>query len=154
MDNLSDKRRWSRWALPASLILNLFLVALIGGHVLRNRAADRHRPTPLAMALVEAGSRLSPGDASAFLDVVRHDAPLHADAVQRLTAARDQVEQQIVREPFDPQATKQALAAWRVNLDRFLEEFSDTLVDGLGKVSPAGRRQLVAGRREAAGRPP
>jgi uncharacterized membrane protein len=134
-----------RVALPASIILNLFLVAIIGGHVIHVRF---HRPAtavaPLARVLARADAILPPKDAAAFGAVILRDAPKYAAAGQRLREAREQLEKQIVAEPFNPTVTRQSLVAAQAAWDEFVGEFGGTLVEGLAQVSPEGRRKLMA----------
>jgi uncharacterized membrane protein len=144
--NHSGTQRWRRIALPASLILNLFLVALIGGHLLRREFAERSRETSLAAVLTNVEHLLPPADAAAFGAIIRRDAPRHAEATEQLTEARSELERQITNEPFDKDATQQALTTWRQSVCRFVDEFSNTLVDALSQVSPESRRKLVAER--------
>lgn len=137
---------WRRAALPASLILNLFLLALIGGHGLHRMSERAPGTTPLARALARAEASLPPRDAAAFGAAMHKGAPRFAEAQKRLTEARMALEQEIAAEPFDPAATRQALAAFRTAWDRFFEDFSDPLVDGLTPLSAEGRRKLIAER--------
>ncbi|HVY17840.1 MAG TPA: periplasmic heavy metal sensor, partial [Rhodopila sp.] len=106
-------RGWHRIALPASIVLNLFLVALIGAHLFRVEHAPTAAESPLARALANAEASLSPTDAAAFRQVLRGDAQRYAGAAMRLSAARDAVRRQIVAEPFDADAVRQALGQWR-----------------------------------------
>lgn len=146
---------WRRFALPVSVILNLFFVALIGGHVLRTRMDERAAASaPLMRALANADAILSAPDAAAFNAVMRHDAPRYVEAAHQLEAARDQLERQITAEPYNPAAVRQALAAWQLSWDRFMGDIGDPLVDALAQVSPEGRRKLVAVRRAHVGPSP
>jgi uncharacterized membrane protein len=142
--------RWRRIALPVSVVLNLFLVALIVGHVVHNRAGfGAMGETPLARALANAEAILPSKDAAAFGAVIRRDAPRYADAQKQLDAARQEVRRQIATPEFDATRVHAALAAWRAAWNRFSDDFGDTLVDALAQVSPAGRQKLVAERRAA-----
>jgi uncharacterized membrane protein len=145
-----EAANWRRIALPASLVLNLFLIAVIGGHVWRSYG-DRgdSSSTPLTRALAAAEANLSARDAAAFRAVMQRDAPDFATAGQELTAARRNLERQITAEPFDREAVKQALVAWRASWILFTDKFGGTLVEAVAQVSPEGRSRLVAGRREA-----
>jgi len=136
--------RWRRWVLPVSLLLNLFLIALIAGFVLHNPVTrGTAAGGPLGRTLANLESRLSPQDARAFNSVLARDLPRTSAAAQKLTAARLELARQVAAEKYDPEATRQALSAWRTSWDGFIQDFSDTLVDGLGQVSPEGRRQLL-----------
>ena len=151
MNTITEKRlermHWRRIALPASLLLNLFLIAVIGGHLLRAPEPGLRFGTPLARALANAQAILSPPDAAAFRAIMQRDAPRFGEAMQQLGSARRDLERQIVAEPYDREATKQALLAWGASWNGFLNRVSDPLVDALAQVSADGRRRLVNERR-------
>lgn len=140
-------QRWRRAALPASVVLNLFLLALIGGHALHHGFGAETRPASFHAALERAERVLPPRDAAAFGATIRQDGPKYAQAAQQLTEARQALAQQIASDPFDKEATARAFANWRASWDHFTEQLSGTLVDALSKVSPEGRRKLVSERR-------
>jgi len=142
-------RGWRRIALPASIVLNIFLIALIGGHVLRGGPAIAPDANPLARALANAEASLSPSDAAAFRQVMQRDAPHFADAAKQLAVSRRAVAQQIAAEPFNADAVHQALTHWQMALNNFFDAFREPLVDALAKVSPDGRRRLIAERQAA-----
>jgi uncharacterized membrane protein len=136
--------RWHRIALPASIILNLFLIAIISGHVLHNRGRGVIAGTALGRVLGRAEVVLPPKDAAAFGAVIRRDTPKFASSAQRMRAAREELETQIAAEPFNPAATRQALVATKVAWNQFLDDFSASLIEALAQVSPEGRRKLVS----------
>jgi uncharacterized membrane protein len=138
---------WRRWALPASIILNLFLVALIGGHALRHRGIEASSATPFARALANAMNRLPSTDAAAFGAVIRRDVPRYAQSARELALARQALQRAVTADPFDQDKARQALAAWRKASGQFMDQFGDTLIDALAQVSPDGRRRLVSERR-------
>jgi uncharacterized membrane protein len=140
---------WRRFALPASIVLNIFLIAVIGGHVLRHRAIETSSAAPFARALADAMARLSPQDATAFGAVIRRNSPRYAQTAREAADARRKLQAQVIAEPFDANKTREALAAWRAASGRFIDTFGDTLVDALAQVSPEGRRRLVARHRPA-----
>jgi uncharacterized membrane protein len=135
---------WRRFALPISLGLNLFLLALIGGHLLS--AYENTSGLPLGRALMRAEASLSPEDAAAFRAVMQRDAPRYMEAARQLKDARQNLNREITADRFDPAGTRKALTAWRVASNHFLDEFGGTLIDALTRVSPEGRRKLVAAR--------
>lgn len=142
----TDTARWRRLALPASLLLNLFLIAMIGGFLLHKPvpgSAASAAAAPIWRALATVQSSLSPQDARAFNTVIARDRPRASAAFLKLLAAREALARQVSAERYDPEATRQALAAWRTSWDGFILDFSDTLVDALAQVSPDGRRQLL-----------
>lgn len=138
--------RWRRIALPASVILNLFLLAVIGGHVwhARTRAEIPGSGMALARALSRAEAILPPKDGAAFGEVIRRDAPRFTVSVMELRRARQELDRQIVADPFNPEAARQALSATQTAWNQFLGDFSGTLIDALSQVSPEGRRKLIS----------
>jgi len=150
--------RWKRVALPASVILNLFLLAVIGGHVWHARAQVPGSGVALARALARAEAILPAQDGAAFGAVIRRDAPHFARSIVELRRARQELDRQIVAEPFDPKAARRALSGTEAAWDHFLDDFGDTLIDALGQVSPEGRRKLISetqfGARLSPGPPP
>lgn len=147
----TPKRDWRRLVLPCSLLLNLFLVAVIGGRLLYGRAERLDGTSMLSRLTTRAEAVLPAEEAKAFKDVITRDAPRFAQTRQQLGAARAELVRQVVADPYDKNATGQALLAWKAAWDSFAADFSDTLVDALGQVSPEGRRKLIAGR---FGKPP
>lgn len=154
VERLRGIPNWRRLALPASVILNLFLVALIGGQVWHNRRSDAGFGTPLAGALARAEAILPSQDAAAFGAVIKRDAPHYAEDWRQLRAARRELRRKITAEDFNQEQVRQALATWQTAWGRFFGDFSGTLIEALAQVSPEGRRKLVAERRAARGEPP
>jgi uncharacterized membrane protein len=145
-----EVRRWRRIVFVASLVLNLFLLAVIGGHVLRHNAVPETPGAPmLARALANAEASLSPPDAAAFRAIMTRDAPQYVPAARQLGEARAALERQIVAEPFNRQAVHEAFAAWQASWNHFLDTADNPMVDALAHVSPEGRRKLIAGRQAA-----
>jgi len=149
----SPRRDWRRIMLPASIVLNLFLAALVVSHLLRAGSDAGAQATPLARTIAQAVATLSPNDATAFRAVMRRDAPHYLGAAQQLADARLDLDRQITTEPFDPAAVTTALSAWQVQWNRFTTLVGPTIVDALGHISPDGRRQLVAERRRVSPTP-
>jgi uncharacterized membrane protein len=137
---------WRLLALSASIVLNLFLVALVGGHLWQSRSNDAISGSPLSRALARAEASLPPRDAAALGAAIRRDAPHYAQAAQQLTDARQEFWRQVTAEQFNQHDVRQALDSWRTAWNRFLDDFSDTIVSGLAEVSPEGRRKLIADR--------
>jgi uncharacterized membrane protein len=140
---VTEHTRWHSWrrlALPASLVLNCFLLALIGGHLWRGQE------TPVARILSNIEGRLGERDASAFRSVMQRAGPRLAAAAKDVGDDRRSVKAALEADPYDKEAAKRALAAWRVSGNRFLDEFGDTLIDALAEVSPEGRRKVVENR--------
>lgn len=151
MNTVTDRRSSPAWRwLALSLFCNIFLAALIVGHFLSTRMRPAGFPigaTPMVRALERAEAILPPQDAATFRGVLEHDKPRYAQAAQQVAAARAALERQLAAEPFDPRAASQALTAWRVSWNGFVEDFSGPLIDALAAISPRGRSRLLASRR-------
>lgn len=148
----SNRTRGGKIALAISLVLNLFLLAVIGGHWLQIRRAERANvavPGPAAV-LARAERELSPRDAAAFDAIMRRDAPRFSQSMQQATQARQALRLQFLAEPFDEAATRQALATWVTDWNRLMGDFSEPLVDAMAHLSPEGRRRLVRASRARA----
>ena len=149
-DNRSAVPAWCRLALPASLALNLFLVAVIGGHVLRIRHLEASSGASLvARAIANAEASLSKTDAAQFEAVMRRDEPRYSQAAQQLGEARAEFERRVTAEPFDKESTHQAFRYWQESWNNLMDSLRNPLVDALAEVSPEGRQKLVEERRQA-----
>ncbi|GBQ27263.1 periplasmic heavy metal sensor [Gluconacetobacter sacchari] len=132
--------RARRWLVVGSLLLNLFLVAVVGGQYLRHRQGN----APVLMRVLQhMTSRLDARDAEAFRTVLRQEAPRYAQAQENLARARAEIDRQLLAPHFDPEATRAAMQQWRAAWNVFVGTFSDALVEALGRLSPQGRRALV-----------
>ena len=142
-----DVPRWRRIALPASILLNLFLVAVIGGHMWRVRGHEAAFATPMARVLARAEASLPAQDAAKFGAVIRRDAQRYADAQKRLLDARLELRRQITADQFNQEDVRRALATWQAAWNAFFDDFGNTLVEALAQVSPDGRHKLAAAHR-------
>jgi uncharacterized membrane protein len=135
---------WRQVALP-SLLLNLFLVALIGGYLLRDGSPGGGLALrfPLGRSLTNVEAVLSPSDAAALRQALAQEAPRYRAAAQKLNTARIELAHQISAERIDRDATRRAFVEWRVSWDNFIQALTDPLTDSLTQVSPDGRRKLV-----------
>jgi hypothetical protein len=139
--------RWWRLALHLSLVLNLFLVGLIAGHIMRSGVTNQQRDTRSILRLFNnATKNLSAADAAKFDAVIRANSSAYAQSAQALAVSRAELRRQILAEPFDRSATLKAYADWQGNLNTFVTEVGDSLIQALSAISPEGRRQVIAGR--------
>ena len=141
---------WLRIVLPVSLILNLFLVALIAGHLYRGQSqAGELGALTLARALSNAQASLSPADAAAFGAVMKDNASRFAQEAQQLALARVALERRIEAQPYDKEEVRKAFLNWQTCWNHFMDGFDDPLVEALSQISPEGRRKLIERRRQA-----
>jgi len=130
--------------------LNLFLVAAIGGHVLRIRQIEASPGASLVvLALANAEASLSKSDGARFEAVMRRDEPLYTQAAQQLAQARAEFERRVTAEPFDKESAHQAFQHWQESWNNLINTLRDPLIDALDEVSPEGRQKLVEQRRHA-----
>jgi uncharacterized membrane protein len=145
---------WRRIALPVSVVLNLFLAAVIGGHMWHVRHGEARAGSPLIGALARAEAVLPPKDAAIFDAAIKRNAPHYADDWQQLRLARRNLRRLVAADDFDQQQVRQAFTTWQQAWNRFFNDFSGTLVEALAQVSPEGRRKLVTERRMETGEAP
>lgn len=132
------RRAW----LVASVVLNLFFIALVGGHALRGHRPPDAAINPLARALSAAEDRLSGADADALRTGIRAHASDFAPAEQKMAAARQALMRAIAAPAFDKPQVEQAFEAWQAAWNGFVDTFQPPLIDALAHVSPEGRRTL------------
>jgi hypothetical protein len=64
-----------------------------------------------------------------------------------MRAASAEVDAVMRRDPYDPNALRDALAVWAERMVAFNRDFGETLAEALAVVSPEGRAQVAAARR-------
>lgn len=144
-------RKWLRIALPVSLVLNMFLLAFLAGQMLRVTSEVPIHDDPLARILAAAEATLSPSDAKLFRQTLLKEEPRYAQAVKKLTQARQEMLKQISADPYDPVATLTALSTMQSAWTEFMDAIGGPLVDAIGEVSVEGRRKAVANQKQAKG---
>ena len=137
-------RKWLRIALPVSLVLNMFLLAFLGGQMLRARPEVTRGDDPLARILAVAEASLPASDARSFRQTLLKEEPRYAQAVMKVTEARQEMLKQVSADPYDPVATLTALSAMQGAWTEFMDAIGGPLVDAIGQISPEGRRTMVA----------
>lgn len=125
-----------------SLVLNAFLVALLGAHLLRAPAPHPHHGPEAVIARMAAV--LPPADAARFQADMARGRDAYRSARARLEQAHAAFVATIAHQPYDAAASRAALATWRADLQEFTARFGDSLVTALADVSPAGREKLAA----------
>lgn len=137
-------RKWLRIALPVSLVLNMFLLAFLGGQMLRATPEVQRGDDPLARILAVAEATLPASDARLFRQTLLKEEPRYARAVRKVTEARQEMLKQMSADPYDPVATLAALSATQSAWTEFMDAIGGPLVDAIGQISPEGRRTVVA----------
>jgi len=141
----------TKWLLPLSLAINVFLGAVIATHLGPPRFRPPAPPNPAEMADRMAES-LSPADALALRQAFAKVAPpsalgdpgaFHA----RLRAALD-------APSFDTEALQRDFAEMSKAHAVFDEQMAAAIIEAAAKMSPEGRRKLANGRGPGFGPPP
>ncbi len=140
---------WRQTALLLSLALNLFLLAVIGTHVLRSRQfqSDIATQPPLQRALIEAEAALSPADRTAFDKALLAGETSFGPAADQMAIARQNLAEAVLAQPYNPAATAAAFDHWQASWGQFQSAFRAPLLNALNAISPQGRRALVEARR-------
>lgn len=136
-------RKWLRIALPLSLVLNMFLLAFLGGQMLRATPEVPKGVDPLARILAVAEATLPASDARSFRETLLKEEPRYARAVRKVTEARQEMLKQMSADPYDPVATLAALSATQSAWTEFMDAIGGPLVDAIGQISPEGRRKVL-----------
>jgi len=131
--------RW-RWALGASIALNVFLVALIVAHLVGHRHGEKRvRPT---MRIDSLAATLPPADGDKLRAALQARKDIGA-AIDDLRAAQDKVRAILRAEPFDEAALRQAMTEVQAR-HRVVESAIHDLIAGVaGQLSPEGRAKIA-----------
>ena len=143
--SMTGEPRRQAWLLTLSLMVNMLLVGLIGGHVIAGGAEPElaQRPVPGDMRLARGIVAAAPPEDRARIRQALRTAfgqarPLHAER----RAARRAVGAAVRKEPYDPEATLAAFARLRDADARLHAAIQAALVDQLGDLTPQQRRAL------------
>ena len=144
----------SALALRASLVVNVFLLALIVAHVLRAQIADS-AAHPEGQAIVARLTAVLPAeDAARFraqLDLMRSE---YEPQRERIGEARQALLRAIARDPYDPAGVRRALADYQQSWRDFTSRFDEAFLAALDTISPHGRARLAAAAEVARGGKP
>jgi uncharacterized membrane protein len=131
--------RW-RWALGASIALNVFLVALIASHLVGHRHGEK-RPKP-TMRIDSLAATLPAADGDKLRAALQARKDIAA-AIDDLRAAQDKVRAVLRTQPFDEAALRQAMADVQAR-HRAVEAAIHDLIAGVaGQLSAEGRAKLA-----------
>jgi len=145
-----DFRTVSKWLLPASLAVNVFLGVVVATHH-HGHPPFRPGPPPGPEDMVEhMAESLSPADAAAL----RQAFAAQAGNMERAHRGHEDFHarlQAVLEAPvFDPEALRAALSEASRGHSTFDEAMAAAMVDAAIHMSPEGRRKLARG----GGRPP
>ena len=140
-------QRWSSWLIEPwrtrmlwlSVGTNLFLGALIGGHLLTARA---HRPG-LDGAVDRLAQDLAPDDAVRFRQVLAAERPWYDQSHRLLDSARAELARSIAHDPWDEELVRQHMVAFQARWLESSSRFGDGMLVALGTLSPDGRSRIA-----------
>ena len=92
-------------------------------------------------------SALPEPDRPRFKAVLAAERGRYAGSLAAMRAASAEVDAVMRRDPYDPEALRDALALWAERMVDFNRAFGETLAEALAVVSPEGRAQIAAARR-------
>ena len=139
---IAPPRRRFGW-FGASLALNVFLLALLGAHLIRpalGPAAPARGDGPIGR-IVEA---LPEPDAARMRAVLDRARPGRSAGRERVSAAQRDIAAAIARTPYDEAAVRAALAAWQARWHEFTTGYNTALIEGIGTLSDEGRARFAA----------
>lgn len=141
-------------ALRASLVLNVFLLALIVAYLVRAQVAEG-TAHPEGEGIISRLTAVLPAeDAARFraqLDLMR---PQYEPQRKHIGEARQVLLEAIARDPYDPSAVRQALDDYQQSWRDFTSRFNQAFLAALDTVSPHGRAKLAAAAEMARGGKP
>ena len=123
--------------LGLSVALNVFLLALVGMHLLRpHESGPESRLDRLIAALPAA-------DGERFHAVLDRERPRYEPAREAVSTAHRALAAAIARTPYDEPAVRDALQAWQASWRGFSGRFNEVFLDALRGLSDEGRARLA-----------
>ncbi|TCZ54973.1 periplasmic heavy metal sensor [Roseicella aquatilis] len=111
-------------------------------------APREHRGRGLDRMIHRIEAALPAEDRPKFHAVINDDRGRYAAQLAALREAGRRVDEAMARDPFDPARLEAALADWSARWAEFNAAFTATMVRAMEAVSPAGRAQIAAARRQ------
>ncbi len=131
---------WRTRVLWASLAGNLFLGALIGGHLIW-----RGPPFPPGLdgAVMRMAHDLPESDSARFRLILERERPWFEQSRRRMDFARSDLAQSIAKEPFDEAEVRMRMQVFQATWIETSTRFGESLLVALGTLSPEGRVRLA-----------
>jgi uncharacterized membrane protein len=134
----------SRWALPLSLAINVFLVAVIAVHLWHRPPGPPGPPGPDPHHMVDEIARFLPGaDATILRDAFASEAVLQQDPRATMEHNMERVREALRADPFDPAALAAVLREGHEARDADDQAIARALLKAATAMSPEGRRLLA-----------
>jgi len=148
-------RRWIGPALLISLVINLFLVGLIGAAIIhrpRMHNGDFGPPPPFFGMMHKGVAGLPPDDRAAVRDMMLHEFPIIRPYFARIDQARRDLAITIGTKPFDAAKVAAAFAKVDAAQSEMIQATRAAMIAGFGKMSPEQRGRVAAVMRKQAER--
>jgi len=136
-------KSFSRWALPLSVSLNVFLIAVAGVHEWHQAGHGPGGPPGPERMIEHLARHLPPADAEALRQAFAAEPALLRDDHRFMDEDMAKVREAMRAEPFDPAALAAALDHGHQIRDAHDQAIGRALVKAATAMSPAGRRQLA-----------
>lgn len=128
--------------LVSSLALNVFLIALIGAHLMAASLAPAAAPRSTGPfgKLIAA---LPEPDAARARAVLAHERPSYQPERDHVSAANAAIAASLAKSPYDEAELREALAAWQTSWQGFATRFNIVFLDVVRSLSDRGRAELA-----------
>lgn len=150
-----NARRWLGPALLISLVINLFLVGLIGASVIHRakmRGGDLG-PPPAFFGMMHKGfSNLPPDDRAVMRNIMLHEFPIIRPYFAKIDQARRDLAVTIGTEPFDAAKVSAAFARVDAAQAEMIQATRSAMIAGFGKMSVEQRGRFADAMRKQAER--
>lgn len=143
------RRRWTRWALIASLGLNLAAVGIIGGAILKGPPPPDPGPGPALWPFARALPEPYHDDLGKALRATRKDWIGTREAMVGVTR---NMAGALRADPFDPDAVRALFAAQLDVANELGSRGTDLLMSQIARMSPEDREAYAAALLERRGR--
>ena len=144
--------KWLLLALLLSLAVNLFVGGILVGRWFRDQptaslsteaSLPQRGQRPLLAMFQRITRKLEPEERRLFHDAVLSYRAELRSAFRGVRQARRTLRRTLRAEPYDRQALEAALAELRARKDIFEKTLHSAALDGIERLSPAGRRRLA-----------
>ncbi len=135
-------RRVSRWWLPLSLSVNVFLAALIAAHFLFRPSGPPPPPPPPEWIVERIAESLPPADGEVLRQAFARHAHDLENAHQMGRKNIDQILAALTAPTFDADALRALFAQGHVERDRMENIVEEIVVEAVGAMSVEGRQKL------------
>lgn len=134
-----------KWALAASVVLNLFLIAAGTGAwvVVHHRLHDFRRPPPSSAVWHDTAKDLTPESRARILDVIKASALSGEADMDKARALRSQAAVLASKDPYDANTVARLSAQARVFENSARNNVEDALIHGIAPLT-ANERAAVA----------